>query len=361
MADSSDSDKNNKKWKDLPKPQVQTAFGAFGFTRKKRIKHNNETVEAMLPMHSVIGVGQTAADKRWTCDGCHCTFNSSQALGSHKNACDVYKDQMLRSVQGSTTIFAAFTNAPEGSTTAEKQRTLEGGNVNKSPPAAAILLNEDQDASSGDERAAGVDVGDKIPSLASQDGRKTNRGKATQRSYSNTEKADYIHQLEMFLDENPGSGVPEFVKARGLDHKFVNLLSKGKGKWHHPDVLDCIMSTAAKDEQKILRRTGKVVTLDKAKWPKMEFDLHQDIRKCRQRGARVSTNFIKTRAKQLMKKHYPNDDTFKASKGWVMRFKKHKKIKFRRRQNKKRLNIEEKHGDISFCMSVACTVLSVLL
>jgi hypothetical protein len=69
MADSSDGDKNNKKRKDPPKPQVQTAFGAFGFTRKKRIKHNNETVEAMLPMHSVIGVGQTAADKRWTCDG----------------------------------------------------------------------------------------------------------------------------------------------------------------------------------------------------------------------------------------------------------------------------------------------------
>jgi hypothetical protein len=67
----------------------------------------------------------------------------------------------------------------EASTTAEKQRTLEGGNVNKSPPAAAILLNEDQDASSGDERAAGVDVGDEIPSLASRDGRKTNRGKAT--------------------------------------------------------------------------------------------------------------------------------------------------------------------------------------
>jgi hypothetical protein len=88
---------------------------------------NNETVEAMLPMHSVISIGQTAADKRWTCDGCQRTFNSSQALGSHKNACDVYKDQMLRSVQGSTTIFAAFTNAPQGSTTAEKQRTLEGG------------------------------------------------------------------------------------------------------------------------------------------------------------------------------------------------------------------------------------------
>jgi hypothetical protein len=115
MADSSDGNKNNKKQKDMPKPQVQTAFGAFGFTRKKRIKHNNETVEAMLPMHSVIGIGQTAANKRWTCDGCHCTFNSSQALGSHKNACDIYKDQMLRSVQGSTTIFAAFTNAPQGS------------------------------------------------------------------------------------------------------------------------------------------------------------------------------------------------------------------------------------------------------
>jgi hypothetical protein len=52
MADSSDGDKNNKKRKDLPKPQVQTAFGAFGFTRKKRIKHNNETVEAANASHA---------------------------------------------------------------------------------------------------------------------------------------------------------------------------------------------------------------------------------------------------------------------------------------------------------------------
>jgi hypothetical protein len=45
----------------------------------------------------------------------------------------------------------------------------------------------------------------------------------------------------MFLDENPGSGVPEFVKACGLDYKFVNLLSKGKGKWCHPKALLCCL------------------------------------------------------------------------------------------------------------------------
>jgi hypothetical protein len=49
MADSNNNDdnnnnNNNNKWKDMPKPKVQTAFGAYGFTHKKKIKHKNETV-----------------------------------------------------------------------------------------------------------------------------------------------------------------------------------------------------------------------------------------------------------------------------------------------------------------------------
>jgi hypothetical protein len=46
MVDSNNNDdnNNNNKWKDMPKPKVQTAFGAYGFTHKKKIKHKNETV-----------------------------------------------------------------------------------------------------------------------------------------------------------------------------------------------------------------------------------------------------------------------------------------------------------------------------
>ena len=54
MADSNNDDDNNNKWKDTPKPKVQTAFGVYGFTRKKKIKHKNETVMAELPVRSVF-------------------------------------------------------------------------------------------------------------------------------------------------------------------------------------------------------------------------------------------------------------------------------------------------------------------
>jgi hypothetical protein len=36
MADSNnDDDNNHHKWKDMPKPKVQTAFAAYGFTHKQ--------------------------------------------------------------------------------------------------------------------------------------------------------------------------------------------------------------------------------------------------------------------------------------------------------------------------------------
>jgi hypothetical protein len=42
MVDSNnDDDNNNNKRKDMPKRKIQTAFGAYGFTRKKKMKHRN--------------------------------------------------------------------------------------------------------------------------------------------------------------------------------------------------------------------------------------------------------------------------------------------------------------------------------
>jgi hypothetical protein len=113
--------------------------------------------------------------------------------------------------------------------------------------------------------------------------------------------------------------------------------------------MEKIMKAAADGSKKKLLRAGNV-TLDRPMWPSMEFELlENDIRACRNRGAHVSTNFIKTRTKQLMKKYYPENMDFKASEGWMLHFRKRNKIKFCHGQNKKQLNIEEKHDDISFC------------
>ena len=296
------------------------------------MKHSNETVMAELPIRSVFE-GATAADTRWQCDGCNAYFGSSQGLGSHKNSCTLLRDQLMQSVQGTGPIFAAFKNGPPGSSKdTSKQSTLMGGTVQEIPiNKAAILLNND----------------DGMPELTKRDGRKSNKGRAKRGKYTNEEKAELIHKWEMYHNDT-GKKVSDFVKEYGLDKKFNTLLSKGKGQWRHPDQMEKIMKAAADESKKKLLRAGNV-TLDRPMWPSMEFELENDIRARRNRGARVSTNFIKTRAKQLMKKHYPENTDFKASEGWMLHFRKRKKIKFCRRQNKKRLNIEEKRDNVSFC------------
>jgi hypothetical protein len=116
-------------WKDTPKHKIQTAFGAYGFTRKKKMKHRNETVMAELPIHSVFK-GATTADMRWQCDGCNAYFGSAQGLGSHKNSCTLLRYQLMQSVQGTGPIFAAFKDGPPGSSKdTSKQSTLMGGTV----------------------------------------------------------------------------------------------------------------------------------------------------------------------------------------------------------------------------------------
>ena len=106
------------------------------------------------------------------------------------------------------------------------------------------------------------------------------------------------------------------------------------------------MTAAASEDKKRLLRAGKV-TLGKPKWPLVEIALEQETRRRRQRSARVSVSFTRTPAKQLTKQHCPEDSAFSASQGWVLRFRKRKKIKFRCRQSKKKLSVEEKREGVS--------------
>ena len=346
------------------KTYTQQALGAAGFERKKKIKHNGEEVVVDLPVNHVA-VGPTAADMAHQCEGCHAYFSNLQGLGSHKNSCTLLRSQILQNAESKGVVFSLFKNPPPGSSSKASdttQTTLEGGTIDENPVTASILLNEDDrgETKEEDEASQGsngnIDTSDDTNDGSAKkrrvDGRKRNRGKSRRAKYTNSEKADLIHKLEMYLQDNPGGTVPDFVSEEGLDDKFKIFLSRGKGQWRHPDNMDRIMMAAASEDKKRLLRTGKV-TLGKPKWPLMENALEQEIRRRRQRSARVSVNFIRTQAKQLMKQHYPEDSTFSASQGWILRFRKRKKIKFRRRQNKKKLNMEEKREDVSTKMEPA--------
>eukprot|EP00978_Attheya_sp_CCMP212_P046240 scaffold380012_cov51-Attheya_sp.AAC.2 len=90
------------------------------------------------------------------------------------------------------------------------------------------------------------------------------------------------------------------------------------------------MKNAAESKYKHLKRP---IGQDQAQYPVMEQALYQEILAQRRRGAKVSSNFMRIKARQLAHQHYP-ESNFKASDGWLARF------KSRRKQKKQ--NIEEK-------------------
>lgn len=347
--DDDDPNKGKKKLK-------QTSFGAFsGFTRKVAVKKADGSVsryvdEKLKHTHK----GPTAADKRYKCKQCGAFFQNSQGLGCHKLTCQKAVLALQQSAAASGVVMAVAKNPPPGSSS---QPRIDGSDQ-PTQALVSVLLNEDEgvteEGKEDEERPVDDADGDwedveEEPSVGSKrkaDGRKSNRGKATRQQWSNTAKADWIHQYEMYHEET-GLGVSDFVNDKRLDARFVTLLSASKGKWRHPENKEKILQAAAADERKNLLRTGRV-TLARPKWPRMEQALEKEIRERRRRSARVSVTFIRTRAKKLMQLLYPDDArTFAASQGWILRFRRRKRIKFRRRQNKKKVNIEDKRKDVS--------------
>ena len=68
----------------------------------------------------------------------------------------------------------------------------------------------------------------------------------------------------------------------------------------------------------------------KAAFPLAENELHSDFLKLRQEGQAVKSWWFKSRAKQLVKQHYPNK-TFSCSDRWLRLFFKRKRISLRRK------------------------------
>ncbi len=68
----------------------------------------------------------------------------------------------------------------------------------------------------------------------------------------------------------------------------------------------------------------------KAMYPKMESELCQYVRDLRGKGHAVHVPMIQHKAKELMKELYPEVSNFKASTGWVEKFKKRNDLTQRR-------------------------------
>ena len=114
-------------------------------------------------------------------------------------------------------LFAVAMNAPAGSTS---QRTIDGSAISEQQPQVSLLLNQEAEQSTDSNQK--------------QYGCRDNWGRAKQVQYSNTQRAEYMFELEMYQQETGDTPVSAFVEAKGMDPKFKQFLSKSKGQWNHP-------------------------------------------------------------------------------------------------------------------------------
>ena len=229
------------------KTYTQQALGAAGFERKKKIKHNGEEVVVDLPVDHVA-VGPTAADMAHQCEGCHAYFSNLQGLGSHKNSCTLLRSQILQNAESKGVVFSLFKNPPPGSSSKASdttQTTLEGGTIDENPVTASILLNEDDrgETKEEDEASQGsngnIDTSDDTNDGSAKkrrvDGRKRNR-QSRRAKYTNSEKADLIHKLEFYLQDNPGGTVPDLYPRKDWVISSRHSYREEKGSGDTPTV-----------------------------------------------------------------------------------------------------------------------------
>ena len=134
---------------------------------------------------------------------------------------------------------------------------------------------------------------------------------------------------------------------------FKDHLGSGKAKgWCHPQTRKRIFNNAKKEKVDKLK-VPTIASMDLAKLPAMKNELKSEIVRCRNRKARVSSKWIKIKAKTIASTKY-SSISFKASNGWFLCFLRRNKIKFRKRGNCKYQSAKDKRSKIMEWHSKDC-------
>lgn len=153
-----------------------------------------------------------------------------------------------------------------------------------------------------------------------------------------------IEDCEHWLSENEGSTLQKYIKTNNLPAKMKDYLSTNKNGWRYPAQRSKIYNYVKDATLKKLKVPSRRQA-NQTKFPLIESALKKEIIERRKRKARVSSMWMKQRARKLCKHSYP-ESNFSASQGWLIRFMKRHKIKFRKRKNVKAKSAEEKREDI---------------
>ena len=141
------------------------------------------------------------------------------------------------------------------------------------------------------------------------------------------------------------TAVRNFVlKQRVHVTKMKDFLSTGKNGWRNPDTKETIYKSTQSAMLNKLKVPGRSC-IYKPRFPMMESCLKKELEIRRDRKAKVSSFWLRQRAKQLYRyiKNYKTalGKAFNASNRWLIHFMRRHKIKFRKRKNSKSKSLEE--------------------
>ena len=129
----------------------------------------------------------------------------------------------------------------------------------------------------------------------------------------------------MWLNDNEGGTVSEYIKINYLSLKMKDYLSLSGRGWREPERRVNILKDA-KDKLCKKLSVPRRAHLYISKYPEMEKELILQLRERRGRKARDSAVWIHTTSKKIARVKYPNSN-FVASNGWLFRFLKCHEIK----------------------------------
>ena len=277
------------------------------------------------------------------------TFKTSQGLGSHLNCCHYYKVEQDQELQKGNIniILPPATKDAAGKTSNPTFRRMYA-----TVESNMIAVHED----GCDDKNADNNVNttnQKLRKDGEVDGRKDNRGMSIRTVYTNQEKLTHIERYESWLNEELGKGnvhatVSSYIHKLRLPTKFkIYLSTKGAG-WREPERKRSIIDAVTSKLKKNLSVPNRS-RLYLPKYPVMERELVKQLKEKRSRKARVSALWIRTTAKNLS-----TDTNFKASNGWLFRFLRRNKIRYRKRKNQKSVSAEEKRSKLQLWHQKLC-------
>ena len=309
----------------------QTAIGYFYQPAPKRKKNGSITQTHLpkFPPQEFLKEGSI----RCKAPKCPMKFTCTQGLGSHLNSCTLWKNYVDQNENENGMILY---------TTSKRDGTGRKNDISYRRQ-IAVFENQRQfnDNDQNEEQ--------EIPNQEEVDGRMNNRGSSVRNQYTPLLKWEIIEQFEIWAEERKEAGeinnVTTYLKEKRLPTKFKDFLGKNaKTGWRNEHTKAKFFRQARDLTVKNLKvpSRGRANT---GKYLLMESELKTEMKERRLRKARVSSNWLKMRAKQIANIKYPAS-TFKASNGWLLRFMRRNNIKFRNRKNVKAESAEEKRQKI---------------